>query len=75
MWPRGFVLLILAGASLAACSGSMGANSAMPQTLSSPNFGVNPTPAPSPSSIRPAAAMSSASTIATVCSASISTSS
>jgi hypothetical protein len=50
MWPRGFVLLVLAGASLAACSGSMGANSAMPQTLSSPNFGVNPTPAPSPSS-------------------------
>jgi|HubBroStandDraft_1064217.scaffolds.fasta_scaffold15253_2 hypothetical protein len=48
MWPHGFVLLILAGASLAACSGSMGSGSAMPQTLSSPNFGVNPTPAPSP---------------------------
>jgi len=50
MWPRGFVLLILVGAGLAACSGSFGSTGTMPQTLSSPNFGVNPTPAPSPSS-------------------------
>jgi hypothetical protein len=49
MWPRGFVLLILAGAGLAACSGSLGSSGAMPAALSSPNFGGNPTPAPSPS--------------------------
>jgi hypothetical protein len=48
MWPRGFVVLVFAGVGLVACSGSMGSNSAMPQTMSSPNFGVNPTPAPSP---------------------------
>jgi hypothetical protein len=37
------------GAGVAACGGSFGSGSTMPTTLSSPNFGVTPTPSPTPS--------------------------